>query len=847
MPDTIDFGAGPAVVVFQPPGRIGGIIPEALSQEGISFVERPIDQVGELKTDNSPRLAIVIGAPANPSARDSLRQWVEKGGSVILLWCDQWPANELRDWFGIERQSEDVEGGYLWPAEELAIPGLSSECLQLIGRRFLYRLPADAQSRVLALGSAHPTAAIAFDATRDGFADDEWFWAGQELYRYSRGRTLIGPFEVPGIGPVTPTTAGSGDFTGDGFRDNLIVCRDYSYAILRNGAWVDGGTLQNRIRHVLTWNPGAGIWPIQLFLEDGSFCIESLDGGRTWSSAKVFAPDGKTPIPTDFGYSYEYLDDSGVVHVALNLFSQGAFFTNFGAGWILPPVLPNIGPKYLYANVIAPTIGYASDAARTGLRDQISLLVYSNVYARDPVSGTFNYPLQFHKLYSAGPAGRHPLVVNRGRATAVLYDIERTIYQLQQGLDHDPNAAIIMAGGLTTFNPVINVFDDWVDYTQLDLPQADLHERLLRVMVTSLSPAPIPRLWYWPNGLRSVASLSHDVEISVPDQNTQVATETMRIGGMAKEAKRHDTFFVLMTGTDVNTMSRKDLAKLEAEGHQVTIHFDTFGSTDFTAANFQMQSNLLRERGVNPVSGNRDHGLSWLKDYLGYAIMSQPETVYDSSFGGGPGYSHCGSVLPYRLYSLAGPAFESFDEISHGLMDIADGDFYFSQLVPNPETSMVLPLDDLFERAQQMVLRNHSAYYGFFDCLFHPVVVAGLTPPIPEFFDRVKKLAQFMTDKNIPSLSMKDVAVWWRARRKVQVRLRSWDRRTLRFSAATSEPLDGVTLVLPQRANGMELQSVTDGNGGAIAINPAVLDGNNYGMVTLPRLDMNKDLAANYS
>jgi hypothetical protein len=846
MRDTIDFGNGPAVAIFQPDGRSGGIIPEALSQEGIGYMEQPIEQIGALAIGTGPRLAIVIGAPVDPAARTRLRQWVDEGGSAILLWCDQWPADELRDWFGLERRAEDVEGGYLWPASELAIPGLASECLQLVGRRFLYSLQVKSPSRVLALGTAHPSAAIAFDATRDGFADNEWFWAGQELYRYSRGRTIVGPFVLPGIGPVTPTAVGSGDFTGDGYRDNLIVCRDNAYAILRNGAWTDGGVLPNRIRHILTWNPGAGIWPIQIFLEDGSLFITSLDGGRTWSTSQAFAPDGQTAVPTDFGYSYEYLDDSGGVRVALNLFSQGAFFSNFGAGWIAPPVLPDIGPKYLYANVIAPTAGYASDAARTGLRDKISLLVYSNIYARDPVSGGFNYPQQFHKLYGEGPAGRHPLVVNRGRATAVLYDFERSVYQLQQGLDHDPNLAVIMAQGLTTFSPVLNVFDDWIDYTQLDLPQADLHERLLRVMVTSLLAVPMPRLWYWPNEIRSVSSVSHDVEISDAGQNAQVASVTMRLGEIATNARRRDTFFVLMTGSDVNTMSKEDLAKLEAGGHHVTIHFDTFESTDFTPANFQAQSQLLRQLGVSKILGNRNHGASWVKDYLGHAILSQPETIYDSTFGGGPGYSHCGSVLPHRLFSLTGPIFETFDEISNGLMDIADGAFYFSSLVPNPEETMVLPLDDLFERARGMARRNNSDFYGCFDCLFHPVVVAGLTPPIPEFMDRVEELAKFMTEENIPSLSLKEVAMWWRARRKIRILLQTWGRKTLRFSAASSEPVDGATLVLPARSDGMPLQTVTDATGAALAVHPAVLDGADCAMVTVARLTGTTDFAATY-
>jgi hypothetical protein len=595
----------------------------------------------------------------------------------------------------------------------------------------------------------------------------------------------------------------------------------------------------------LTWNPGSGIWPIQAFLEDGSVFVSSIDGGRTWSGLQPFAPEGKA-IPTDFGYSYEYLNNAGTLQVALNLFAQGAFFSNFGAGWTTPPVLPDLGPKYLFANVIAPTVGYSSDAGRTGLRNQISLLVYSNIYARDPASGGFNYPQQFQKLYQEGPAGRHPLIVNRGRATAVLYDLERTIYQLQQGLDHDPSLTVVIARGSTTFSPIINFFDDWIDYTQLDLPQADLHERLLRVMITSILPAPIPRLWYLPNGIRSVSNLSHDVEIAFAGQNAQVAAATLRIGEVSNRNNRKDTFFVLMTGSDLTTMSSADLASLSNEGHDVTIHFDTFSSTDFTPANFQAQSELLRERGVPRIPGNRNHGLSYVKDYLGAALSSQPETVYDSTMGGGPGYSHCGSVLPYRLYSLAGPMFESFDEISHGLMDIADGEFYFSSLGSNPNARMVLPLDDLFERARRMARRNHSDFYGCLDCLFHPVVVAGLTPPIPEFMDSYIAFAEFLANEGIPSMSFVELINWWRARRRIRVHFRTWDQSSLRFSLSGSEPVDGVTLLLPARFDGMALQAVTGATGAPLAVRPAVLDGFDWGMVTLAQFSGSADLAAAY-
>src|SRR4051794_16780452 len=121
MPGALDFGQGPAIAVLQPGGRVGGIVPEAFSQEGISVIDRPIEELMQVLSASGPRLAVVIGAPVDPAARAYLRQWVNGGGSAILLWCDQWPADELRDWFGLERRKEDVEGGYLWPVNELAI------------------------------------------------------------------------------------------------------------------------------------------------------------------------------------------------------------------------------------------------------------------------------------------------------------------------------------------------------------------------------------------------------------------------------------------------------------------------------------------------------------------------------------------------------------------------------------------------------------------------------------------------------------------------------------------------------------------------------------------------------
>ena len=88
--------------------------------------------------------------------------------------------------------------------------------------------------------------------------------------------------------------------------------------------------------------------------------------------------------------------------------------------------------------------------------------------------------------------------------------------------------------------------------------------------------------------------------------------------------------------------------------------------------------------------------------------------------------------------------------------------------------------------------------------------------------------------------------MWWRARRKIRILLQTWGRKTLRFSAASSEPVDGATLVLPARSDGMPLQTVTDATGAALAVHPAVLDGADCAMVTVARLTGTTDFAATY-
>jgi hypothetical protein len=106
--------------------------------------------------------------------------------------------------------------------------------------------------------------------------------------------------------------------------------------------------------------------------------------------------------------------------------------------------------------------------------------------------------------------------------------------------------------------------------------------------------------------------------------------------------------------------------------------------------------------------------------------------------------------------------------------------------------------------------------------------------------------AEFLANEGIPTMTFVELIDWWRARRGIRVLFRTWDRRTLRFTLSGSGPIDGVTFVLPARFDGMALQSVTSAAGAPLAVHSAVLDGLDWGMVTLAQLSGSQDLAAAY-
>lgn len=835
-------------VVLLRRGPRGAVVAEALVQEGIGFEEIGPEGLSALADGarGDPRVLLLPGPPAGEELAHVAR-WREAGGATILLGGD-WPEDALLDFAGVEALPHAVSGGHLWTSSgDLALPALEPDRpLQITGERRLVALRVrDAYS--MALGSAPPSAVAALDTNRDGLVDDEHYFCGPSVSRLSRGRAATEALVIPGLGPFAPRAAAAGDFTGDGFADDLLVAAGDTFALRREGAWGEPRRAQAAIKHALA-HPGPGPrWSIHLFLEDGSSFVSSLDGGATFGPRLPFAPAGKA-VPTDFSYSFDYPGAGGERCIGVNVWSGGTYYRNLGAGFEPTPGVADLGPRYLNVTLVRPGLGFCSDADRHGYRDRLTLLVGDNLYRLDRTSRSFDYPRSLHREVDVA---RWPLVVRRGRTIAFLFDFERTVRELQQGrvekvsplLRETGLRPIVDRATGAEIGPVVSAFDDWVDQTAWDLPQADLHERLLRQAIAALREAPLPRLWYWPGGARSIASISHDVERGKAGDDEAVRTCTLEIARRAAEAGRRDTFFVLST-PDERVLAREDVEAIKALGHAVTLHFNALLPPDLSSANLRAQAALLRDLGVERVTGNRTHALMWAGDELPRAIASEPEIFYDSTLGAGLGYTFCGSVLPYRVHDAGGAPYTSFEEVPEALMDVADATFYFRGIVPPGRP--VLSVEELFERARGLAERNDAHHHGVVDTSLHPVVVAGLVPPLRGFLEDFAAYARFLEERGIPSMTLEEVAAWWRLRRGLRitsVNSPSADRVDVVIEA--ERPVSRATIVLPAESGGRELLEVSAG-GEAVAWTPCLLDGAPSAMVVLPEVRERTELSARY-
>ncbi|MFZ3211874.1 MAG: hypothetical protein WA188_10185, partial [Terriglobales bacterium] len=137
---------------------------------------------------------------------------------------------------------------------------------------------------------------------------------------------------------------------------------------------------------------------------------------------------------------------------------------------------------------------------------------------------TLNGATNYATLYSsAGVPTSNPALTlaqaGSGQAAAFTYDLARSVVYTRQGnpawsgeardaANAPPIRSYNLFYGAASFDPEPN----WVDFTKVQIPQADEQQRLLANLILQMNAnkKPLPRFWYLPGGFKAAVIMTGD-------------------------------------------------------------------------------------------------------------------------------------------------------------------------------------------------------------------------------------------------------------------------------------------------------------------------------------------------
>ena len=243
-------------------------------------------------------------------------------------------------------------------------------------------------------------------------------------------------------------------------------------------------------------------------------------------------------------------------------------------------------------------------------------------------------------LYSNGDtATSYPAVVlaraGAGKAAAFLYDLGRNVAYTRQGnpANADVNADNnFYAPGYPVFavpdlfQTVGNTTTTWIDRDRMNIPQADVQQRLFARLVRNFAAAqvPLPQFWYFPKGSKSLVVMTANNGSSNAERFTQVTSVTEKYGGTV-------TFF--MESGAVGEMPGATLQTYINKGHEAGAQpsafydSDTVPGVDFSTLEEGFASVGNTFTGTNPYAtiprsaAVRSYGRAW-KGWTGGAEVA---------------------------------------------------------------------------------------------------------------------------------------------------------------------------------------------------------------------------------
>lgn len=192
----------------------------------------------------------------------------------------------------------------------------------------------------------------------------------------------------------------------------------------------------------------------------------------------------------------------------------------------------------------------------------------------------------------------------KGHIYIFTYNLPESIVYTRQG---NPSFAGMEKDGINGLRAMDLFTDGWLDPTKNTLNQADLHMNLLSHCIEnmSLSGKPLPRLWYFPDSLNSLVTLTNDGEYrSESDFETQFADIDSAGAAM--------TLYVMET----QKVSREWTDKWTKRGFEISGHPDDTreaGNPSWSNMNGKLASKMKEMRDLYGIEMNTivNHWFVW--------------------------------------------------------------------------------------------------------------------------------------------------------------------------------------------------------------------------------------------
>jgi hypothetical protein len=219
-----------------------------------------------------------------------------------------------------------------------------------------------------------------------------------------------------------------------------------------------------------------------------------------------------------------------------------------------------------------------------------------------------------------------------GQTAAFTYDLARSVVYTRQGnpawagqerdsaVESTGQPPLIRSDDLFYGNKLDDVQPDWVDFSKIQIPQADEQQRLLANLITRMSAdeLPVPRFWYLPRGLKAAVVMTGDDHAvgGTVGQFDYLKAHSSDGCSVADWTCLRSTSYVY----PITTLTNQQIADYERDGFEISLHTSTnppASCDNFTAAGLrgfwdtQAAALRLARPAVTPFRTTRTHCVPW--------------------------------------------------------------------------------------------------------------------------------------------------------------------------------------------------------------------------------------------